>query len=127
LRLQNLTLSKSGVILHSGVLGIFIIRKLTAKSKKHLYGAAYANSRERVENKIFGNVERDPPRLIWRRACRWSADEVTDEDDTYQSFQCMACTRVHLVNLKTGKVLGGKRTRKGRRPPRSKMHSYSFN
>ena len=37
----------------------------------------------------------------------WSADEVTDEDDTYQSFQCIACTRVHLVNLKTGKVLGG--------------------
>jgi hypothetical protein len=32
----------------------------------------------------------------------WSADE----DDTYQSFQCIACTRVHLVNLKTGKVLG---------------------
>ena len=22
-------------------------------------------------------------------------------------FQCIACTRVHLVNLKTGKVLGG--------------------
>ena len=36
----------------------------------------------------------------------WSADEVTDDDDTYQSFQCIACTRVHLVNLKTGKVLG---------------------
>ena len=38
----------------------------------------------------------------------WSADEVTDDngDDTYQSFACVACTRVHLVNLKTGKVLG---------------------
>ena len=36
----------------------------------------------------------------------WSADEVTDDDDTYQSFECMACTRVHLVNMKTGKVLG---------------------
>ena len=36
----------------------------------------------------------------------WSADEVTDKDDTYQSFQCVACTRVHLVNLKTRKVLG---------------------
>ena len=35
----------------------------------------------------------------------WSTDEVTDEDDTYQSFQCIACTRVHLVNVKTGKVL----------------------
>ena len=28
------------------------------KSKKHLYGAAYANSRARDENKIIGNVER---------------------------------------------------------------------
>jgi hypothetical protein len=37
----------------------------------------------------------------------WSADEVTDEDDTYQSFECTFCTRVHLVNLKTGKLLGG--------------------
>ena len=36
----------------------------------------------------------------------WSADEVTDDDDTYQSFECIACTRVHLVNRKTGKVLG---------------------
>ena len=36
----------------------------------------------------------------------WSADELTDDDDTYQSFECTACTRVHLVNLKTGKVLG---------------------
>ena len=39
----------------------------------------------------------------------WSADEVTDDndDDTYQPFECTFCTRVHLVNLKTGKVLGG--------------------
>ena len=36
----------------------------------------------------------------------WSADEVTGDGDTYQSFPCIACTRVHLVNLKTGKVLG---------------------
>ena len=38
----------------------------------------------------------------------WSADQLTDEndDDTYQSFACVGCTRVHLVNLKTGKVLG---------------------
>ena len=36
----------------------------------------------------------------------WSAEEVTDDDDTYQSFPCIACTRVHLINLKTGKVLG---------------------
>ena len=36
----------------------------------------------------------------------WSPDEATDEDDTYQSFECTFCTRVHLVNLKTGKLLG---------------------
>ena len=36
----------------------------------------------------------------------WSADEVTDDDNSYQSFLCLACTRVHLINLKTGKVLG---------------------
>ena len=34
------------------------------KSKKHLYGAAYANSRARDENKIIGNVERATPRLV---------------------------------------------------------------
>ena len=36
----------------------------------------------------------------------WSTDEVTDEGDTYQSFQYVACTSVHRVNVKTGKVLG---------------------
>ena len=41
------------------------------------------------------------------RTCRdGPPDEVTDENDTYQSFQCVACTGVHLVNVKTGKVLG---------------------
>jgi hypothetical protein len=38
----------------------------------------------------------------------WSAEEVSDQDhdNAYQSVECLACTRVHLVNLKTGKVLG---------------------
>jgi|RhiMetdeSRZDD1v2_1073273.scaffolds.fasta_scaffold3054015_2 hypothetical protein len=37
----------------------------------------------------------------------WSTDEVTDnDDDTYQSLACVACTRVNLVNLTTGEVLG---------------------
>jgi len=49
------------VTLRSGVLGIFIIRRLTANNKKHLYGAAYAKSRARDENEIVGNVERNPP------------------------------------------------------------------
>jgi hypothetical protein len=35
----------------------------------------------------------------------WSAGDVTD-DDAYQSVACLACTRVHPINLKTGKVLG---------------------
>jgi hypothetical protein len=44
-----------------------------------------------------------------RTVQEWSADEVTDDNDdnTYQSFECTFCTGVHLVNLKTGKVLGG--------------------
>ena len=39
----------------------------------------------------------------------WSPDDVTDDNDdgTYQSFECTFCTRVHLFNLKTGKMLGG--------------------
>jgi hypothetical protein len=38
----------------------------------------------------------------------WSAEEVSDQDhdNAYQSVECLACTRVHLINLKTGKVLG---------------------
>ena len=35
----------------------------------------------------------------------WSAEEVTD-DDAYESVTCLACTRVHLINPKTGKILG---------------------
>ncbi len=27
-------------------------------------------------------------------------------NDAYESVTCLACTHVHLVNLKTGKVLG---------------------
>ena len=37
----------------------------------------------------------------------WAADEVTD-DDEYQSIACLACAQVHLINPKTGKVLGVK-------------------
>ena len=38
----------------------------------------------------------------------WSADEVTD-DDEYQSIACLACSQLHLINLKTRKVLGAKK------------------
>ena len=37
----------------------------------------------------------------------WSADDVSD-DDEYQSIACLACALAHLINLKTGKVLGAK-------------------
>jgi hypothetical protein len=57
----------------------------------------------------------------------WSAEEVTDEDDTYQSFQCIACTRVHLVNLKTGKVLGEDEDWAGRRSPVDTRQAFGLN
>jgi len=36
----------------------------------------------------------------------WVADDPEVEDDAYESVICSACTRLHLVNPKTGKVLG---------------------
>jgi hypothetical protein len=37
----------------------------------------------------------------------WFADEVGDEDETtYETVTCLACSQVHLVNRSTGKVLG---------------------
>jgi hypothetical protein len=41
----------------------------------------------------------------------WIADDPTEDDpdddgDTYRSLVCLACTSVHLVNPRTGKVLG---------------------
>jgi hypothetical protein len=37
----------------------------------------------------------------------WVADDPTEgEGDAYQSIACLICTRLHLVNPKTGKVLG---------------------
>ncbi len=35
----------------------------------------------------------------------WIADDPTD-DDAFEPITCTACTRVHLVNPATGKVLG---------------------
>ncbi len=35
----------------------------------------------------------------------WSAEEVAD-DDVYELVTCVASTKVHLINPKTGKVLG---------------------
>jgi hypothetical protein len=37
----------------------------------------------------------------------WFADDVSEADeDTYQCVTCLACQGVHLVNLKTGRVMG---------------------
>lgn len=37
----------------------------------------------------------------------WIADDPTEyADDSYEAVTCLACRQVHLVNPKTGKVLG---------------------
>ena len=37
----------------------------------------------------------------------WVADDPTErEGETYQPITCTICTRVHLIDPKTGKVLG---------------------
>jgi hypothetical protein len=36
----------------------------------------------------------------------WSAEDVSDDDTSYQSVASLACAQTHLINLKTGKVLG---------------------
>jgi hypothetical protein len=38
----------------------------------------------------------------------WVADNPVDRDDTYEAIPCTICTRLHLVNPKSGKVLGTK-------------------
>jgi hypothetical protein len=43
---------------------------------------------------------------------QWSAEEIEPEDETrlspYQAVHCPACTKLHFVNLSTGKLLGEK-------------------
>jgi len=37
----------------------------------------------------------------------WVADDPTEgKHDTYEAVTCTACTRVHMVNPKNGKLLG---------------------
>ena len=36
----------------------------------------------------------------------WAADDPDDDDLTCVQVTCLACTQAHLVNPKTGKVLG---------------------
>jgi hypothetical protein len=47
----------------------------------------------------------------------WFAEDVSDNgEDTYRSLTCLACRQVHLVNPKTGNVVGtiGERGQNGR-------------
>jgi len=37
----------------------------------------------------------------------WFADEVVpNENETYESVKCLACSQLHLVNRSTGRPLG---------------------
>ena len=38
----------------------------------------------------------------------WSAEDVSDDDASYHSVACLTCAQTHLINLKTGKMLGAK-------------------
>lgn len=35
-----------------------------------------------------------------------TAEEIIDDEDTYETVTCLMCRQVHLVNPFTGKVLG---------------------
>jgi hypothetical protein len=43
---------------------------------------------------------------IGQKVQTWAADDPEDDDLTYIQVTCLACAQVHLVNPKTGKVLG---------------------
>ncbi len=34
------------------------------------------------------------------------AEELDPDSEAFEAVECMACTRLHLINLKTGRVLG---------------------
>ena len=36
----------------------------------------------------------------------YTAEEVTEDTNTFESVTCLACRRIHLVNAATGKVAG---------------------
>jgi len=36
-------------------------------------------------------------------------DDPPADDESYEAITCPACTRVHFVNRKTGKLLGGRK------------------
>jgi hypothetical protein len=36
----------------------------------------------------------------------WSAEEIADDENVYESVACLICAQLHMVNMKTGKVQG---------------------
>jgi hypothetical protein len=36
----------------------------------------------------------------------WAADDPEDDEMTYVQVTCLACAQAHLLNVKTGRVLG---------------------
>ena len=53
----------------------------------------------------------------------WVADEPDDDDLTYVQVTCFACAQAHLVNPKTGKVLGARTIRPASVPYRYKCYA----
>jgi len=39
----------------------------------------------------------------------WSAEEMPDEPNVYETITCTACGQLHLVNQTSGRVLGDTR------------------
>jgi hypothetical protein len=36
----------------------------------------------------------------------WFSDDGSENGDTYEAVTCLACAQVHIVNPRSGKVLG---------------------
>jgi hypothetical protein len=36
----------------------------------------------------------------------WFADNGSEDSETYEAITCLACRQVHMINPRTGKVLG---------------------
>jgi hypothetical protein len=58
----------------------------------------------------------------------WIADDRTERDEeNFEAVTCPACGRVHLINPKTGKVLGANHNRLAQQTlaiTRHAVHSY---
>ena len=70
--------------------------------------------RESQWSRPSGNFGDGMPTFLYRcpntglRVQGWIANDPTERDeDSFETVNCPACGRVHLVNPQTGKVLGG--------------------